>query len=838
MSATLAIDGQFIAGENLYGDGEVEPRYDPADERVEVSRQQLATPDDAQLAVTAAVEAADAWARTPGPARAAVLHGAATILERDAAAAAAEITSQEGKPLAEAHAEVLRSAALLRFFAEQARGPDGEIADAEEAGTTIVARRRPLGAVALITPWNFPLAIPARKAAPALAFGNTVVLKPSTLAARPALRLARALHEAGLAPGCLNVVVGHESAAGRLVDHPALAAVSFTGSTAVGQAIAQRLAARGVPFQGEMGGHSPVIVLADADPELAAAIIAQGAFASAGQTCTATRRVIVEDTVHDAVRAALVRRARSLRVGPGTDAAAEIPPLVSSGHRARVLEHLDDAANDGAVVLHGGQAPGGDLRHGAFLTPTVLGDVSTSMRCAETEIFGPVCSIIRVADSADAIATANLGPYGLSAAIVTGNVSRATALAREIQSGMLHVNRPTVGADPHMSFGGVKASAAGPREQGRAAREFFTHEQTIYVHGWWPASRRGPPGTAPTSAGRPRARARGSGLRAAPRPLATVDDGWSSRRPSGRTRAKGLPVRLQAVPRRARVVRHVKGCAEGAVRLECAGVEVLVSEAGLGQEQASPVGRKRLRSRARVVAARDDCPRAAPRPIEEPETGGTVVREPGATARERKVPRIGRPGRVPIAPGRRPREVPRSGPVRPHRPDPATVIYLVVSAHEGDSLIRRKRRPRRLGLDIRRVRDVDLVGAVRAHDPDVSAAHEGDVAPVRRVGGVARPSRIAGEPHDVAAIGPHPEDLGDAGARRVEGDPGARRIPARVLVGNRRGVERETLEIAAIGVDGEDLGPEVDRHVLRVEAAVVRDERDAAVRSGEARGRG
>jgi acyl-CoA reductase-like NAD-dependent aldehyde dehydrogenase len=473
MRTAETIDGHFIAGEEIAGDGhDVVARHDPADERVEVSRQRMATIADAEDAIGAAAAAARGWARTPGPHRAAILHRAATLLEQQVPEAAREITAHEGKSIAEATGEVLRSAVLFRFFAEQARGPDGEIADAEEPGTTIMTRRRPVGVVALITPWNFPLAIPARKAAPALAFGNTVVLKPSTLAARPALRLARVLHEAGLPAGCFNVLIGDQPAAGFLTGHPAIDGISFTGSTAVGRAIAASIAGRPIAYQAEMGGHSPVIVLADADPRAAAAIVLQGAFGSAGQTCTATRRVIVEDELHDALVHELVHATRALRIGPGTDETAQIPPLVSSSHRSRVLGQLDEAARDGASILHGG-----------FLTPTLLGDVSPDMRCAQTEIFGPVCSVIRVSDADAAVEAANRGPYGLSAAILTGNVARAAAMAGDIRSGMLHVNRPTVGADPHMSFGGIKASASGPREQGRAAREFFAHEQTIYLRG-------------------------------------------------------------------------------------------------------------------------------------------------------------------------------------------------------------------------------------------------------------------------------------------------------------------------------------------------------------------
>jgi alpha-ketoglutaric semialdehyde dehydrogenase len=342
--------------------------------------------------------------------------------------------------------------------------------------------RRPLGVVALITPWNFPMAIPARKGAPALAFGNAVVLKPSSLAPGPALRLARILDAAGLPRGCWNVVVGRGDIGSALVEDERVDGVSFTGSTEVGRSIGRALVARGVPLQAEMGGHSPVVALADADPERVAEVVAEGAFVSAGQTCTATRRLIVEDRVYDDVLAAVVAATEALVVGPGQIESTRVCPLVGVSQRDQVGLAIERAVSDGAEVLCGGGSPGGDLSHGAFLMPALLGSVTPEMAIAKEEVFGPVCGVIRAADAEEAIEFANAGPFGLSASVVTTNIAQAMRFVREIQAGMVHINRQTIGADPHMPFGGLKESSAGPREQGRGAREFYTHEQTIYLH--------------------------------------------------------------------------------------------------------------------------------------------------------------------------------------------------------------------------------------------------------------------------------------------------------------------------------------------------------------------
>lgn len=477
-----AVASHFIAGEEQRTGAQEVVRFDPADLRQPVVSYCAATEAELDAAAAAAAAAAPGWARTPGPQRAAVLHAAASLLEEQLEQAAAEITAEEGKTLREARGEVLRAVTTFRHAAEQARAAHGELADAEEPGTLIATRRRPLGVVGLITPWNFPLAIPVRKGAPALAFGNTVVLKPASATPSSALRLARVLAAAGLPAGAWNVVVGDGAIGQRLVRDERIAGISFTGSTAVGRAIGQELAARGAPFQGEMGGHSPVVVLADGDPERVAEIVAKGAFASAGQTCTATRRLIVVDEAYDAVLDAVVPAVRALRVGPGTDPATEICPLVGGPERDAVGAAIERTVAAGARVLCGGECPGGELAHGAYLSPALLGDVSAEMDIATEEVFGPVCAVLRAAGPEDAIRLANAVPYGLSASVVTRDIGSATRFLREIEAGMVHVNRETVGADPHMPFGGIKDSGVGPREQGSAARDFFTHQQTVYLH--------------------------------------------------------------------------------------------------------------------------------------------------------------------------------------------------------------------------------------------------------------------------------------------------------------------------------------------------------------------
>lgn len=457
-------------------------RHDPADVREVAATYESHTPADVAAACERAAAGAEVWGRTPGPRRAAVLHAAATLLEQRADAIAEAITREEGKLVADARGETLRAAAVLRFHAGEAERTHGEAGDAGDPGTLAYTRRRPLGVVGLITPWNFPIAIPAWKLAPALAAGNAVVLKPASRAPGGALALVAALRDAGIPDGVVEVVIGGAAVGTALADDPRVAALSFTGSNAVGDAVRERVQARGARFQGELGGNNPLVVLGDADVAHAARTAVGGAFGAAGQKCTATRRVIVERAAYEPLLAAIADETEALRTGPGLDAGSQVPPLVDRDAQAEVLAAIEQALGAGAQAVAGGRAPGGTLEHGCFVLPTVLAEAGPGMTVVDDEVFGPVCAVLPADDVEHAIELANATPYGLSASIVTNDLRRAFRFVERIDAGMVHVNRPTPGADPHMPFGGVKGSAgSGYREQGRAALEFFSHSQTVYV---------------------------------------------------------------------------------------------------------------------------------------------------------------------------------------------------------------------------------------------------------------------------------------------------------------------------------------------------------------------
>ena len=457
-------------------------RHDPADVREIAATYEQHTAADVTAACDRAAAGAEVWGRTPGPRRAAVLHAAATLIEQRADQIAADITREEGKLVSDARGETLRAAAVLRFHAGEAERTHGEAGDAGDPGTLAFTRRRPLGVVALITPWNFPIAIPAWKLAPALAAGNAVVLKPSSRAPGGALALVAALRDAGLPDGVVGVVIGGSAVGTALSDDARVAAVSFTGSNAVGDAVRERVQARGARFQGELGGNNPLIVLGDADLAHAAKTAVGGAFGAAGQKCTATRRVIVERAAYEPLLAAMQREVAALRTGPGLDAASQVPPLVDRDAQKEVLDAIAQAVSAGAEAVAGGHAGDGALEHGCFVLPTVLAEVGPGMTVIDDEVFGPVCAVLPADGIDHAIELANATPYGLSASICTNDLRGAFRFVERIDAGMVHVNRPTPGADPHMPFGGVKGSAgSGYREQGRAALEFFSQSQTVYV---------------------------------------------------------------------------------------------------------------------------------------------------------------------------------------------------------------------------------------------------------------------------------------------------------------------------------------------------------------------
>src|SRR5688500_18927336 len=396
---------------------------------------------------------------------------------------AAAITREEGKTISEARGETQRAINVVEFCAGESRRMVGETIPSELPSNFAYAIREPHGVVACITPWNFPIAIPAWKVAPALVAGNTVVFKPATLTPLTATLLTEVFVEAGLPAGVLNLVLGSGSEAGdEIVNHPALRAISFTGSTETGLKLYEQVARRGVKVQAEMGGKNPVVVLEDCDMDLAVESTAQGAFGSTGQRCTATSRAVVIDKIADEFVQKIVARAKSFKLGPGDDPGNEIGPSVDEGQFNTVLKYIDIGREDGAEMLCGGKRASGDgLENGYFVEPTVFDRVTPDMRIAQEEIFGPVLSVLRVKDFEEALVVANDSEFGLSSSIFTGDAVSVFRFVEEIETGMTHVNSPTTGGEAHVPFGGIKATGVGAFEQGSTALDFYTELKVVYV---------------------------------------------------------------------------------------------------------------------------------------------------------------------------------------------------------------------------------------------------------------------------------------------------------------------------------------------------------------------
>ncbi len=445
--------------------------HDPADV---VGEWEVAGSAGAQAAVARAAKAAQVWRDTPGAARARALGDAAAALEQRAGEVTDLVVREVGKPLSEARGEVARGVAILRYYAQAALAPDGETLPAADPDQLLMARHQPVGVTALITPWNFPVAIPLWKAAPSLAYGNATLLKPASAGAATALLLGEIIG-AFLADDVLQVVLGGAPTAGTLIDHPGVAAVSFTGSSAVGRQISARAAARGCRVQAEMGGQNPSVVLADADLDRAAATIAYAAMGYAGQKCTATSRVIVAGEVYQRFRDALAGAIEALRVVDPADAATLVGPVIDAGSRDSALAAVQQS---GGRVLTGGHALD---EPGYYLAPTLVELDGPAGPLATEEVFAPVAALIR-ADSADeAISIANGVRYGLVASVFTSDLGQALRQSRRLEAGMVRVNAPTSGVDFNAPFGGSKDSSYGPREQGQAARAFYTESQTILI---------------------------------------------------------------------------------------------------------------------------------------------------------------------------------------------------------------------------------------------------------------------------------------------------------------------------------------------------------------------
>jgi aldehyde dehydrogenase (NAD+) len=434
--------------------------------------------EDARAAVAAAQEALRAWAGLPGAQRAAVFHKAADALEARLERVAQDMTAEMGKPLRESRLETARAAAILRFSAGEAWRPIGDVFEPSVANQRLFTLRRPVGVVGLITPWNFPIAIPVWKLAPALIYGNTVVLKLAYEAPRTGLHVAECFAEAGLPPGVLNVLTGAGSRVGaELVSNAGVRAISFTGSVPVGKAVRDTATARDCRVQLELGGQNPLIVAADAELERAAEAAYAGAFWSAGQKCTATRRIYVQHGVYDRFRELLLARIEQGAVGDPGDPATEVGPVVNEGPMEEILAAIERSRSEGGEVIAGGERADED----AFLiSPTVFEGLGDDAYLSCEEVFGPVTSLYRFSSLDEALERANAVSFGLSASIFTRDLHVVQRFADELQAGILHVNSQTAGADVHVPFGGIKSSGWGPHEQGRAAIEFYTELVTVY----------------------------------------------------------------------------------------------------------------------------------------------------------------------------------------------------------------------------------------------------------------------------------------------------------------------------------------------------------------------
>jgi aldehyde dehydrogenase (NAD+) len=472
LTAQHLINGQWL------GEADTQ-RMNPArpDELAAVSPS--GTAEDVDAAITAAAAAQPSWAALPAPSRGAILLAAGNLLIERQAAIAEDLVREEGKTLAEAKGEVKRASDVLRFFGSLGWAATGEVLPSGLPDTTITTRREPLGVVGLITPWNFPIAIPAWKTAPALISGNAVVIKPAELTPLSATHLARALQDAGLPAGVFNVVHGKGRVVGdALARDPRIAGMSFTGSTNVGLGLQEILNGRRARVQLEMGGKNGVLVLDDADPGKAAQVVAAGAFGLTGQACTATSRVYVTPGIRPAFLDALVAEAAKHTPGDGMESA--MGAVVSQQQFEQDQAAVRGAVERGATLLYG--KCDGDSSGALFFPAAVLTDLALDDQAVTEEIFGPVVAVLEVADYEAGLAAINDSRYGLTAGICTDSLALATDFSARAQAGVIKVNRPTAGLDLNVPFGGVKDSSTNTfREQGRSALEFFTWGKTVYT---------------------------------------------------------------------------------------------------------------------------------------------------------------------------------------------------------------------------------------------------------------------------------------------------------------------------------------------------------------------
>mgnify|MGYP002621722631 CR=1 FL=1 len=476
--------GNYINGEWVEpATGKRTASINPANRNETVGMVPVSGAADLDRAARAADAARAAWRNLSGAERGRYLYKAADLLERRLDEIGETMTREMGKTLPEAKGETARGVAILRYYAGEGMRKIGDVIPSTDAEGLMFTTRVPLGVVGVISPWNFPVAIPIWKIAPALIYGNTVVWKPATETAVTAAKIMEVFHEAGLPAGVLNMVIGSGREIGQgLVNHPSVHAVTFTGSNEVGKQVGRAALERGIKYQLEMGGKNPVIVAADADLDLAVEATISGGLRSTGQKCTATSRVIVVKDVYDSFKAKLLDKVRSLKIGNGLDPATWLGPCATESQFNTVESYIRKGVEEGAVLLFGGNKPeGSELKDGFFIEPAVFENVYPSMTIAREEIFGPVLALMKVNDLAEAIALANDSEYGLSASIFTRDIGNILTFIRDMDAGLVRVNSETAGVELQAPFGGMKRSSSHTREQGEAAIEFFTAIKTVFI---------------------------------------------------------------------------------------------------------------------------------------------------------------------------------------------------------------------------------------------------------------------------------------------------------------------------------------------------------------------
>jgi acyl-CoA reductase-like NAD-dependent aldehyde dehydrogenase len=472
------IDGEWVPSRT----GKVFENRNPADQDDLIGVFQESSVDDAEAAIAAADRAYDHWRLVPAPKRAEILFRAAALLVERKEQFARDMTREMGKVLEETRGDVQEAIDMTYFMAGEGRRQYGQTVPSELRDKFAMSLRQPLGVCSMITPWNFPMAIPSWKIMPALVCGNTVVFKPATLTPLSALNFVKVLQDAGVPKGVVNFVTGGAGVGTLMSNHDAVRVVSFTGSSAVGRTVNENAAPGFKKVHLEMGGKNVIMILDDAQLELAVEGCLWGGFGTTGQRCTAASRVVVHEKVYDAFVDEFTKRAKALRVGNGLDERNQVGPSVSESQLMTVMKYVEIGRKEGATLLAGGnRLDKGEAARGFFHEPTIFGDVDPKMRIAQEEIFGPVVSVMRCRSLEEAIRIGNGVAYGLSASIYTRDINKAFTAMRDIYTGIFYVNAPTIGAEVHLPFGGTKATGNGHREAGTAALDVFSEWKSIYV---------------------------------------------------------------------------------------------------------------------------------------------------------------------------------------------------------------------------------------------------------------------------------------------------------------------------------------------------------------------